>query len=103
MGQALKEGVLNVLRSPDVFPSLGFGVIRAVDVGRNLFYVITDADEDTLAGVNCLTVGSTVRLPNGVLAGQGSAAAEQPYTSKKQSKCLLATPWQRYSKPRTDN
>ena len=45
-GPELKSDSLNVLTNPEVLvPSLGFGIIRSIDIERKLFYVITDLDD----------------------------------------------------------
>ena len=106
VGSGLKPESLNVLRSSDVLvPSLGFGVVRAIDVERRLFYVVTDLDETVLGAVNCLTMGPTVRLPDGILISQRSISktTTPPYVKQARSKNLLSTPWQRHSKPKPDN
>ena len=106
VGTGLKSGSLNVLRSPDILvPSLGFGVIRAIDVERRLFYVVTDLDASVLDDVNCLTMGPTVRIPDGILISQRSVSktTTPPYVKQARSKNLLSTPWQRHSKPKPDN
>jgi hypothetical protein len=102
VSSGLNSESLNVLRSSDVLiPSIGFGIIRAIDVERRLFYIMTDLDDNAVACINCLTMGPTIRLPNGVLIGQKTI--RPPYVTKGNSKCLLSTPWQRHSKPRPEN
>lgn len=101
---ALKPDALNVLRNLHILiPSIGFGIIRSIDAERKLFYIITNLDDQALENVNCITMGPTVRLPNGILANQNSQKSTLPYLSKANSKCLLSTLWQRHNKPRPDN
>lgn len=100
--QELKSETLNLVNNPEIIvPSLGFGVVRSVDVKRKLFYVVTNLDQETLMSVNCLTLGVNIRLPNGLLITQNSA--KQPYVSTNNSACLLSTPWQRHNKPKNLN
>lgn len=96
---------LNLVTPPDlVTPAMGFGIIRSIDVKRNIFYIITDLPDEIIKNVNILTYGSKIRLPEGIIARQQpDGKRSTPYLAKNETKSLLATPWERSFKPKQIN
>jgi hypothetical protein len=96
-----KPDKFNLLNCPDlVTQALGFGIIRSIDVKRNIFYIITDLPDVIIKDVNVLTYGSKVRLPDGIIARQPEKKSSSPYVAQTETKSLLATPWERNFKPK---
>ncbi len=57
----------------------GFGVIRAIDIERRLFYVLTPVDRATLTRVNVFARSSTIDLPTCFLFSQVLRMWLNPY------------------------
>jgi len=94
---------LNILEDKDmVVPALGFGIIRSIDAQRQIFYIITDLPIEVLKDVNCITYGSKIRLPDGIIARQSQEKNSLPYVTASETQSLLETPWQRSFKPKND-
>ena len=92
----------NIVDKNVVVPSQGFGIIRAVDPKRQLFYVLTDLDPEQLQNINCVTAGS-IFLPNGVFTSKIKNKLDRstPYVQEKPAlETPLNIPWQRSGKPR---
>ena len=84
-----------------VMPSQGFGIVRAVDQERQLFYILTDLPPEQLEKVNCVTAGA-IFLPNGVFTSKvKNKIRDTPYVQEKPAlETPLNVPWQRSGKPR---
>ena len=91
----------NIVDKNVVVPSQGFGIIRAVDQKRQLFYVLTDLDPEQLKNINCVTAGA-IFLPNGVFTSKIKKLDKStPYVQVKPAlETPLNIPWQRSGKPR---
>lgn len=90
-------GLYSILKQTPLVPSLGFGVIRNIDVTEQVLYVSTPVSPDLLKQANCLMAGST-RLPDCVLFAH-KLKGDTPYLALE-TENPLDLPWQRNFKPR---
>ncbi|XP_036388316.1 polynucleotide 5'-hydroxyl-kinase NOL9 isoform X1 [Megalops cyprinoides] len=73
-----------LLSHTPVCQCVGFGVLRGVDVGRGLYFLVTPVAPSVLRKVNCLLLGG-VTLPHTLLRAQPGIEGEQPYVTKEYS------------------
>lgn len=90
-------GLYSILKQTPLVPSLGFGVIRNIDVTEQVLYVSTCVSPHLLKQANCLVAGST-RLPDCVLFAH-KLKGDTPYLALE-TENPLDLPWQRNFKPR---
>ncbi|XP_024149358.1 polynucleotide 5'-hydroxyl-kinase NOL9 [Oryzias melastigma] len=74
-----KGGPVLLPQAP-VCPCVGFGVLRGVDMGRGLYFVLSPVDPSVLRKVNCLLLGA-VSLPSCILTTQADSDGETPYVT----------------------
>lgn len=84
-----------ILHNDVIIETKGFGIIRAVDQVKKLYYIVTNLNEDMLTEINCLTCGS-IFLPKGVYLTQKIKESSNPYLETEPKLMTpLNSPWQR--------
>ncbi|TNN24334.1 Polynucleotide 5'-hydroxyl-kinase NOL9 [Liparis tanakae] len=58
-----------LLSQAPICPCVGFGVLRGIDMGRGLYFLLTPVEPSVLRKVNCLLLGA-VSLPACILTTQ---------------------------------
>uniref|UniRef100_A0A8C2WZ71 Polynucleotide 5'-hydroxyl-kinase NOL9 n=1 Tax=Cyclopterus lumpus TaxID=8103 RepID=A0A8C2WZ71_CYCLU len=69
-----------LLSQAPICPCVGFGVLRGIDIGRGLYFLLTPVDPSILRKVNCLLLGA-ISLPSCILTTQPGFEGEMPYVT----------------------
>lgn len=69
-----------LLSKAPICPCVGFGVLRGIDIGRGLYFLLTPVDPSILRKVNCLLLGA-ISLPSCILTTQPGFEGEMPYVT----------------------
>ncbi|XP_056279314.1 polynucleotide 5'-hydroxyl-kinase NOL9 [Pseudoliparis swirei] len=69
-----------LLSKAPICPCVGFGVLRGIDIGRGLYFLLTPVAPSILRKVNCLLLGA-VLLPSCILTTQPGFEGEMPYVT----------------------
>ncbi|XP_068453468.1 polynucleotide 5'-hydroxyl-kinase NOL9 [Clinocottus analis] len=69
-----------LLSQAPICPCVGFGVLRGIDIGRGLYFLLTPVDPSILRKVNCLLLGA-ISLPSCILTTQSGFDGEMPYVT----------------------
>jgi len=80
----------------NTMPSLGWGLVRNIDMTAGVLYLVTSIPSKVLDKVNCLLVGST-KLPDSIILSNKQKGS--PYLATSSANPLDCA-WQRHHKPR---
>ncbi|XP_031597778.2 polynucleotide 5'-hydroxyl-kinase NOL9 [Oreochromis aureus] len=78
-----KGGPVFLSQAP-ICPCVGFGVLRAIDMARGLYFLLTPVEPSVLRKVNCLLLGA-ISMPPCILTTQLGIDMEMPYITTKYS------------------
>ncbi|XP_021273484.1 polynucleotide 5'-hydroxyl-kinase NOL9 [Numida meleagris] len=79
-----------LLTQTPICDCLGFGIVRGVDMEKQLYHVLTPVPPENLRLVNCLLLGN-IAIPNCILVSQEGIEGEIPYVTSEYNYSILGS------------